>query len=115
MTAGQKKAVPDDPPSAEHPHTNQEKERKTEFLTARQLARLLQVSEATIHRLRRSGRIPAVKLTEKLIRFNLRDVSRALRPKDGRHPRDIQPDDPEGEPDDGLQLSFVDLNSDFQE
>ena len=63
------------------------KERKTDFLTARQLAELLQISESTIHKLRRAGRIPAVLLTDKLIRFNLRDVSRALRPKEGAHER----------------------------
>ena len=89
------------------------KDKRPDFLTARQLAEALQVSEATVHRLRRSGRIPALVLTDKLIRFNLRDVTRALRPKDG-HSRDSgeetgQPDE-EGDP----QLSFKDLYSDFQ-
>jgi len=58
--------------------TDQTKEKRTEFLTARQLAEVLQVSESTVHRLRRSGRIPAITLTERLIRFNLKDVKAAL-------------------------------------
>jgi excisionase family DNA binding protein len=55
-----------------------ETERRVDFLTARQLAEILQVSETTIHRLRRSGRIPAIKVTSRLIRFNLREVKAAL-------------------------------------
>ena len=89
------------------------KDKRPDFLTARQLAEALQISEATVHRLRRTGRIPALVLTDKLIRFNLRDVTRALRPKDA-HSRDsgeeiVQPDEEENP-----QLSFKDLYSDFQ-
>src|ERR1051325_10967730 len=58
----------------------QGKEKRVEYLTAQQLAEVLQVSESTIHRLRRAGRIPAVALTDRLIRFNLRDVQKSLRP-----------------------------------
>jgi len=54
------------------------KEKRIEFLTAGQLAEFLQISEASVHRLRRQGRIPAVMLTPRLIRFNLREVRAAL-------------------------------------
>ncbi|MBK7993923.1 MAG: helix-turn-helix domain-containing protein [Blastocatellia bacterium] len=54
------------------------KEKRGDFLTARQLAEVLQISESTIHKLRRKGRIPAVMVTARLIRFNLRDVRAAL-------------------------------------
>jgi excisionase family DNA binding protein len=54
--------------------------KKVEYLTAKQLAQILQISESTIHKLRRAGKIPAVLLTERLIRFNLKDVKHALRP-----------------------------------
>ena len=59
--------------------SDQVKDKKVEYLTAQQLAEVLQISEATVHRLRRAGRIPAVLLTDRLIRFNLRDVQKALR------------------------------------
>jgi excisionase family DNA binding protein len=55
------------------------KDKRGEYLTARQLAEVLQISEATVHRLRRTGRIPAILLTDRLIRFNLREVQKALR------------------------------------
>ena len=65
-------------------------ETREEFLTARQLAAVLQVSESTVRRLAREGRIPSVRLTSRLIRFNLKAVFRALdgtaKPKpSGRH------------------------------
>ena len=53
-------------------------EAREEFLTARQLAARLQVSESTVHRLAREGRIPSVRLTPRLVRFNLKAVCRAL-------------------------------------
>lgn len=62
------------------PEEKRLEEKKVEYLTARQLGEVLQISESTVHRLRRSGRIPAVLLTDRLIRFNLRDVQKALRP-----------------------------------
>ena len=89
------------------------KDRRPDFLTARQLAEALQISEATVHRLRRSGRIPALLLTDKLIRFNLRDVTRALRPKDAQ-PKTEAADSAGEESRDSSQLSFEDLYSDFQ-
>ena len=58
-------------------HANREEARE-EFLTARQLAEVLQVSESTVRRLAREGRIPCVRLTPRLLRFNLKAVYRAL-------------------------------------
>lgn len=55
-----------------------------EFLTARQLAEVLQVSESTVRRLAREGRIPVVRVTPRLTRYNLQTVLRAL---DGRSPK----------------------------
>jgi excisionase family DNA binding protein len=49
-----------------------------EFLTARQLAGVLQVSESTVRRLAREGSIPAVRVTSRLLRFRLEAVLRAL-------------------------------------
>jgi hypothetical protein len=94
--------------------SEQTKDKRPDFLTARQLAEALQISEATVHRLRRAGRIPALLLTDKLIRFNLRDVTRALRPKDG-HARSESGEEG-GQPDEqeSPQLSFDDLFADFQ-
>ena len=56
------------------PHTD----KREEFLTARQLAALLQVSESTVRRLAREGRIPSVRLTSRLMRFHLSSVMSAL-------------------------------------
>ena len=55
-----------------------------EFLTARQLAEVLQVSESTVRKLAREGRIPVVRLTPRLTRYNLQSVLRAL---DGDTPK----------------------------
>jgi excisionase family DNA binding protein len=82
-------------------HPNREEARE-EFLTARQLAEVLQVSESTVRRLARDGRIPCVRLTPRLLRFNLKAVYRALdgaetKPK-RRHSEEAQDD---------AQLSFL--------
>src|ERR1044072_596230 len=82
----------------------QGKEKRVEYLTAQQLAEVLQVSESTIHRLRRAGRIPAVALTDRLIRFNLRDVQKALRAMQGARPHDDGEKQVDDEP--TTQLSF---------
>ena len=86
------------------------KDKRADYLTARQLAEVLQVSEATIHRLRRAGRIPAAMLTDRLIRFNLREVQKALRPQIS-HPSDGVEPEPEPSP----QLSFEEIYPDFGE
>lgn len=79
---------------------------REEFLTARQLAAVLQVSESTVRRLAREGRIPSVRLTPRLIRFNQKAVYKAL---DGssrpRHPRRNEEESVE----DDAQLSFIDI------
>ena len=90
----------------------QAKDKRADYLTARQLAEVLQISESTVHRLRRAGRIPAVMLTDRLIRFNLRDVQKALRPTtSARAQADESAPDQDHQP--SPQLSFEDLYSDF--
>lgn len=92
----------------------QPKEKRIEYLTAHQLAEVLQVSESTIHRLRRTGRIPAVELTDRLIRFNLRDVQKALKPTTAARAESNNGEaDQAPEPD--PQLSFDDLYAEFSE
>ena len=90
--------------------SDQSKDRKTEFLTARQLAEVLQISESTVHKLRRVGKIPAVTLTPRLIRYNLRDVKNALRPHTAGPKQDI---DPESRVEPDPQLSFEEFESMF--
>ena len=75
---------------------------REEFLTARQLAAILQVSEATVRRLAQKGRIPSVRITPHLIRFHHKAVRAAL---DGSKTRP-NVGDVEGE---SAQLSFSDL------
>jgi excisionase family DNA binding protein len=89
----------------------QPRDKRAEYMTARQLSEVLQISEATVHRLRRAGRIPAVLLTDRLIRFNLRDVQKALRPQSAAHSADGSEAHHPQEP--SPQLSFEDLLSDL--
>jgi excisionase family DNA binding protein len=84
------------------------KDKRAEYLTARQLSEVLQISEATVHRLRRTGRIPAVQLTDRLIRFNLRDVQKALKPQSTTSSSDHGG---EAEEEPSPQMSFNDLLS----
>ena len=100
-------------PTGQPDAPEQSKDKRADYLTARQLSEVLQISEATVHRLRRAGRIPAVLLTDRLIRFNLRDVQKALRPQSLTHPVDGGDAHPEQEP--NPQLSFEDLLSDAGE
>lgn len=86
------------------------KEKKIEYLTAQQLADVLQISEATVHRLRRAGRIPAVLLTDRLIRFNLRDVQKSLRATQAQAAQ-AETEDEGPSP----QLSFGDIEASFTE
>ena len=80
----------------------EEKENREEFLTAKQLAKHLQVSESTVRRLAAKRRIPSVRLTPRIIRFHLDAVREALDvPRVSR---------PSGKTDDA-QLSFEDLLS----
>ena len=77
---------------------------REEFLTARQLAAVLQVSESTVRRLAQKGRIPSVRITPHIIRFHLQAVRDAL---DGakRSRRNAASDSQA----DSAQLSFADL------
>jgi excisionase family DNA binding protein len=78
-------------------------ETREEFLTARQLAAILQVSEATVRRLARKGRIPSIRLTPRITRFHLQAVRDALdgRPRSRRSTTEAEAENP--------QLSFTDL------
>jgi excisionase family DNA binding protein len=78
--------------------------RREEFLTARQLADFLQVSESTVRKLSREGRIPVVRLTPRLARYHLPAVLRAL---DGDTPSKQKR--PARQPANDAQLSFDDL------
>lgn len=72
---------------------------REEFMTARQLAAVLQVSESTVRRLAQKGRIPSVRITPHIIRFHLQAVRDALDGgKRGRRPEV-----------DAAQLSFTDF------
>jgi excisionase family DNA binding protein len=84
-------------------------EAREEFLTARQLAAVLQVSESTVRRLAREGRIPSVRLTPRLIRFNPKAVYRALDgDSNSRQARRRRAEEEEQARDDA-QLSFADM------
>lgn len=76
---------------------------RSDFLTARQLAAILQVSESTVRRLAQKGRIPSIRITPHIIRFNLQSVTDAL---DGTH-RKRRP--AHEDPADDSQLTFPGL------
>ena len=80
-----------------------ENQKREEFLTAQQLAQILQVSETTVRRLARQGRIPSVRITPHIIRFHLKAVREAL---DGSKRARRAAADEEAE---SAQLSFADL------
>jgi excisionase family DNA binding protein len=83
--------------------THDEHPEREEFLTARQLAAVLQVSESTVRRLAQQGRIPSIRLTSRLLRFHLPSVRDAL---DGTQRKKRHANEPDG---DDPQLSFADL------
>ena len=74
---------------------------REEFLTAKQLAEILQVSETTVRRMAQKRRIPSVRLTPRIIRFHLDAVREALDVPRSSVPKGVQTDD--------AQLSFEDL------
>lgn len=78
----------------------------SDFLTARQLADVLQISDSTVRRLARAGRIPVVRLTPHLLRFHLPTVVQVLA-ADGKHARP-RSNKPQSEVK-TAQLSFDDL------
>lgn len=83
-------------------------ETREEFLTARQLAAVLQVSETTVRRLARKGRIPSIRLTPRITRFHLQAVRDAL---DGKPRQRRNATTTEGQAE-SPQLSFDDLPQD---
>jgi excisionase family DNA binding protein len=89
-------------------HPNREEARE-EFLTARQLAGVLQVSESTVRRLAREGRIPCVRLTPRLLRFNQRAVFRALDGDGAAHAPRRPRHKPDDDARDEAQLSFAEM------
>ena len=78
---------------------------REEFLTARQLAAILQVSETTVRRLAQSGRIPSIRITPHILRFHLKAVRDAL---DGTKRARRSSEEAGAE---SAQLSFADLLS----
>jgi excisionase family DNA binding protein len=78
-------------------------ESREEFLTARQLAAILQVSESTVRRLAQKRRIPSVRITPHIIRFHLQAVRDALdgTKRSRRNAAEIEAE--------SAQLSFTDL------
>jgi excisionase family DNA binding protein len=76
---------------------------RDEFLTARQLAAILQVSESTVRRLAREGRIPSLRITPHIIRFHLKAVRKALDGADHSRRNAAEAES------DSTQLSFADL------
>lgn len=76
---------------------------REEFLTARQLASILQVSETTVRRLARAGRIPSIRLTPRIVRFHLPSVRKALDGTTRTRRNEAEAND------DSPQLSFTDL------
>src|SRR5436853_5346293 len=113
MTSNRRKPAPIEPAADKPEAVEPTREKRVEYLTAQQLAEILQVSQSTIHRLRRAGRIPAVELTGRLIRFNLRDVQKALKAMQAARPHDDGAPHQEDEP--TAQLSFADLFAEFSE
>jgi excisionase family DNA binding protein len=87
--------------------TDKTRNGRGEFLTARQIAEVLQVSESTVRKLAREGRIPVVRLTPRLTRYNLKSVLHAL---DGDGSQKSRTRRAHGQAkEDDQQLSFEDL------
>ena len=51
----------------------------TDILTARELARWLKLSPDTVKQMARNGRIPSIRISPKVIRFELAAVKAALK------------------------------------
>ncbi|HEV2706185.1 MAG TPA: helix-turn-helix domain-containing protein [Pyrinomonadaceae bacterium] len=81
---------------------------REQFLTARQLAAILQVSDSTVRRLAQQGRIPCIRITPHIIRFHLQAVREAL---DGTTPRQTRTSrrHASGNHKDDSQLSLIDF------
>lgn len=77
--------------------------RREEFLTARQLAEILQISQSTVHRLARRGVIPSIEVTPRIRRFSLRAVRHALDSSKGLARKEYDRED-------NPQLALPDIN-----
>ena len=53
-------------------------EKDDEIVTADELGKRLRVKRTTVHRWGREGRIPVIRVTDRTVRFNLRDVMKTL-------------------------------------
>ena len=84
--------------------TPQQPNSREEFLTARQLAAILQVSESTVRRLAQKGRIPSIRITPHILRFHLKAVRKALDGTERTTRRNNS-----NEEVDSTQLSFSDI------
>ncbi|MEJ7575520.1 MAG: helix-turn-helix domain-containing protein [Pyrinomonadaceae bacterium] len=79
---------------------------RQDFLTARQLAAILQVSESTVRRLALAKRIPSMRIAPRILRFNLESVRSAL--EESHRPRQRR-NEGNGDTRNDSQLSFSDL------
>ena len=88
---------------SETPPKRDRTKEQPEYLTARQLAAILQIGESTVLRLAHDGRIPSIRLTPRLIRFRLVSVRTALEQQNRWRPHE-----PEEEVN-PAQMTFDDL------
>jgi excisionase family DNA binding protein len=88
---------------SETPPKRDRSKEQPEYLTARQLAAILQIGESTVLRLAHDGRIPSIRLTPRLIRFRLASVRTAL-----DHENRLRQPGPEEE-ENFAQMTFDDL------
>jgi predicted site-specific integrase-resolvase len=63
-----------------------------EWKKAAEIAAIVRVDPGTIHRYARSGAIPCVRLSRRVVRFRLDDVLQAMRARAARAPRELRPD-----------------------
>ena len=70
------------------------------------------MSETTVRRLRQTGKIPAIRLTDRIVRFNLRDVRTALA-RAAKARADEHPAAHDGGEPDRAQMNFSELLSEF--
>ncbi len=84
---------------------------REEFLTARQLAATLQVSESTVRRLANQGRIPSIRLTPRILRFHLPTVREVLSGSTVPTPTSTRRSTAKDADEPSPQLSFADFSN----
>ncbi len=92
------------------PHSNDGRTRE-EFLTARQLAATLQVSESTVRRLANQGRIPSIRLTPRILRFHLPTIREVLSGSTAPTPPSTRRSTAKDAGEPSPQLSFADFSN----